>query len=416
MLVRLEVAHQKANVKKVVLKSDAVIGRSADCNLRIASSEISRRHCRLTLNETGVFVRDLESSNGTFVDGNRIEPNIDVALQPACELSLGGIRFLVHFKPPHTVEDPGSTVDLPFVMSETPPPESDAEIDAPASADRNDAEGRTAGDETIMEAAPGETAGDSDNRGRVNAGIDNTVFAADLAEADTVQTSAPDAPAFPPAAESDAGWHPETVNQFANAAGEDTIDMRFDELEAAPSDEQNQAGDSAGGVNAEAAAAEGEEERPPAKSWSLFGMFKRKNNAAAQPAATPGSAGDEAPVASSLRVEPAPAAPAVRVADLDETIFEPLDRPGPDATVKESEPDAVAEAETPATSEDDSAAGHSVPDTTAPDEATPEQAGPEKAGPEKAGPEEAAPAETAPDEAASADDDEALGDFLRNLS
>lgn len=122
MQVRLEVAHQKANVKRVVLKQDAVIGRSADCSLRIASSLVSRQHCKFTITEEAVMVRDLGSSNGTFVNGTKLAPNQDYEIEPNSQLSVGGVMFVVRFDapvpapaaaaPPPT-EPPGSTVDLP---------------------------------------------------------------------------------------------------------------------------------------------------------------------------------------------------------------------------------------------------------------------------------------------------------------
>lgn len=98
MQIRLEVSRGDANLRTLVIKSDVLIGRSAECNLRIACSEVSRRHCRLALTENGVLVRDLRSSNGTFVDGQPIEPETDVPLAAGARLSLGGVDFFVHFE------------------------------------------------------------------------------------------------------------------------------------------------------------------------------------------------------------------------------------------------------------------------------------------------------------------------------
>ncbi|HUG90116.1 MAG TPA: FHA domain-containing protein [Planctomycetaceae bacterium] len=123
MNVRLEVSHNKANVKRVVLRSDTLIGRGPECNLRIASNEVSRRHCMVILTDDGVLVRDLGSSNGTFIDGVQLDPDTDVAAAPGCQLSVGGIKFIVHFDAPvlsaadfepdaggSTVDDPEGTV------------------------------------------------------------------------------------------------------------------------------------------------------------------------------------------------------------------------------------------------------------------------------------------------------------------
>lgn len=114
MQVQLEVAHDKANVRRVVLRKDAVIGRSSECNLRIASRGVSRQHCRIQITPTGVLVRDLGSANGTWLDGEKLEAGRDVAVVSGAELSLGGVRFLVRYQnPADQGNGPGSTVELP---------------------------------------------------------------------------------------------------------------------------------------------------------------------------------------------------------------------------------------------------------------------------------------------------------------
>ena len=116
MKVRLELVHKRAKVKKVWLKADTIIGRSTECGLRIASNEVSRQHCKICLSEEGVTVRDLGSSNGTFVNGYQLEPETDYEIAPDSELSLGGIKFFVRFKEPAgkngESDGLGSTVDL----------------------------------------------------------------------------------------------------------------------------------------------------------------------------------------------------------------------------------------------------------------------------------------------------------------
>lgn len=114
MQVRLEIAHRKANVKRVVLRSDTVIGRSSTCNLRIASNQVSRRHCQISVAENGVLIRDLGSSNGTFVRGEQVPPNQDILLSSGEEVSVGPIKFVVRFDfPGESYPPPDSTVELP---------------------------------------------------------------------------------------------------------------------------------------------------------------------------------------------------------------------------------------------------------------------------------------------------------------
>ena len=51
----------------------SVLGRRHDCDLQIALKEVSKRHCQLTIDNSTLKVRDLGSTNGTFVNGERID-------------------------------------------------------------------------------------------------------------------------------------------------------------------------------------------------------------------------------------------------------------------------------------------------------------------------------------------------------
>jgi pSer/pThr/pTyr-binding forkhead associated (FHA) protein len=47
-----------------------VVGRGNECDISVPLGFISRRHCRFVCQGDEVLVRDLESLNGTFVNGN----------------------------------------------------------------------------------------------------------------------------------------------------------------------------------------------------------------------------------------------------------------------------------------------------------------------------------------------------------
>jgi pSer/pThr/pTyr-binding forkhead associated (FHA) protein len=68
-----------------------VIGRHQDCDVRVDSSRISRRHCCLAVGAQEVAVRDLGSTNGTWVNGQRLEAK--GALRHGDELGIGHLRF-----------------------------------------------------------------------------------------------------------------------------------------------------------------------------------------------------------------------------------------------------------------------------------------------------------------------------------
>jgi len=98
MKVVLELQDQMSNVRKITVRHDIVIGRGADCNLRLSAPQISRRHCFLRVGRDGVSVTDLDSSNGTWVEGRRIDSGVRCDVQDGNFLSVGPIRFLVHVR------------------------------------------------------------------------------------------------------------------------------------------------------------------------------------------------------------------------------------------------------------------------------------------------------------------------------
>jgi len=56
-----------------LVKPITVIGRGTDCDLELPLAGISRRHCQISLDDDQVEVMDLASSNGTYVNGGRVE-------------------------------------------------------------------------------------------------------------------------------------------------------------------------------------------------------------------------------------------------------------------------------------------------------------------------------------------------------
>lgn len=67
------------------------LGRNPTNDFRVADASISSFHCEVVLNPDGsVHVRDLASTNGTFIDGNQA---LDGDLKPGQTLRLGTVEF-----------------------------------------------------------------------------------------------------------------------------------------------------------------------------------------------------------------------------------------------------------------------------------------------------------------------------------
>jgi hypothetical protein len=75
-----------------VVRNMTVIGRREDCDLRIPVGDVSRKHCRLVRTDDGIRIEDLGSSNGTYVNGERIQES---ELNAGDTVGVGPVQFIV---------------------------------------------------------------------------------------------------------------------------------------------------------------------------------------------------------------------------------------------------------------------------------------------------------------------------------
>jgi pSer/pThr/pTyr-binding forkhead associated (FHA) protein len=68
------------------------IGRDEENDFTLNHESVSGAHCEITVNDAGVFLKDLGSTNGTFV--NRT-PVIKVQLKPGQEVQIGQVAMIL---------------------------------------------------------------------------------------------------------------------------------------------------------------------------------------------------------------------------------------------------------------------------------------------------------------------------------
>src|SRR5262249_7969981 len=86
--------------KQVRLAGKAsVIGRSSSCDIILKVARVSKRHCQILLEKDRVVLEDLDSANGTRVNG---EPVQRIQLHDGDEMEICGHLFKIRIQKPAT--------------------------------------------------------------------------------------------------------------------------------------------------------------------------------------------------------------------------------------------------------------------------------------------------------------------------
>src|ERR1019366_1078791 len=71
-----------------------IVGRNPPADFVLDSTTVSRRHCRLDLRDGQLRLSDLGSTNGTFVNGVRLQEPVD--LEDGAPVGVGAYRLRYH--------------------------------------------------------------------------------------------------------------------------------------------------------------------------------------------------------------------------------------------------------------------------------------------------------------------------------
>jgi pSer/pThr/pTyr-binding forkhead associated (FHA) protein len=82
---------------------ETVVGRQKGCGLRIPSAEVSRQHCRLLVEEDVIYIEDLDSANGTLLNGEAVESR--QLVRPGDRIQVGPVIFIVEYEMTQDVID-----------------------------------------------------------------------------------------------------------------------------------------------------------------------------------------------------------------------------------------------------------------------------------------------------------------------
>lgn len=79
-----------------VTSNPFTIGKSQTCNLVIADKVVSRHHAEVVQYGDKYFIKDLSSTNGTFINGNKLMADTDVELKDGQEIIFANKKFIYH--------------------------------------------------------------------------------------------------------------------------------------------------------------------------------------------------------------------------------------------------------------------------------------------------------------------------------
>ncbi len=77
--------------------SEVILGRDPVCNLCVPHETVSARHARFTFQQNQWWVEDLNSTNGSFLNGERLTTR--AVIVPGDELRCGQIAFRIEIEP-----------------------------------------------------------------------------------------------------------------------------------------------------------------------------------------------------------------------------------------------------------------------------------------------------------------------------
>jgi predicted component of type VI protein secretion system len=96
--------------RDIYVDGEVVVGRDPDCEARIESQRVSRRHCVLIEMNGAVKVHDLDSTNGTWINSRRVRSGL---LRPGDILQIAYLRFRVEVDRAEWTSHVDSPIRLP---------------------------------------------------------------------------------------------------------------------------------------------------------------------------------------------------------------------------------------------------------------------------------------------------------------
>ena len=100
MNVRFVVIAPESKKGTFTVRLPIVVGRSEEAKFRIQQDRVSRKHCEFFDQEGVVYLRDLGSTNGTFLDDEQVPTSGKTPVTSGGVVRVGGLEFRVEYNMP----------------------------------------------------------------------------------------------------------------------------------------------------------------------------------------------------------------------------------------------------------------------------------------------------------------------------
>ncbi len=97
-----------------LMQARLLVGRRSRCDICLDFPNVSSQHCELEMESGYWYVRDLRSTNGVKVNGQRVEVQV---LMPGDTLTIAAMEFEVVYQPTTDGPPPELEEAAPFAMS-----------------------------------------------------------------------------------------------------------------------------------------------------------------------------------------------------------------------------------------------------------------------------------------------------------
>jgi pSer/pThr/pTyr-binding forkhead associated (FHA) protein len=106
------------------------IGRRHSCDLCIPLTSVSKKHCQLNHDDGVLKIRDLDSRNGTYLNGKRVN---EAVIQAGDSIKIGPLTFVLQINgQPQTIAGPESAAQSPPPQNAAAEGIADEQLDNPA--------------------------------------------------------------------------------------------------------------------------------------------------------------------------------------------------------------------------------------------------------------------------------------------